>query len=432
MRDCKSHSLPGQVPLKPLLLAYACNPFHGSEEGVGWNWVKVIASFSDPWVITANFHKDDIERYRKAHPLALSNVRFVYVAERALHYRPTPGWKRIEHSVFKPLMNLAYARWLVDAFDLAATLHRKQHFDLMHQLTYVGYRFPGRLWRLGTPFVWGPIGGLENTPWRFLPQMGWYGALYYGGRNLINSAQRLLLRNPRRAFEAAGPGVIAATSGIQRQIRHRYGVESRVICEVGPPDIALPGLLPRLPGEPLRLVWSGEHLPGKALPLLLRALAKLDNGVEWRLDLLGAGPLTGRWQRLARELAIDEWCRWHGNLPREQALAVMGEGDLFIITSLKDLTSTVLLEALALGLPVICPDHCGFADVVTNDCGIKVSLRNPHQFIGDLTAAVAHLESNEAERYRLARGALHRVQAYAWEAKATAIAEIYEAVIDDS
>ncbi len=48
----------------------------------------------------------------------------------------------------------------------------------------------------------------------------------------------------------------------------------------------------------------------------------------------------------------------------------------FVITSLKDLTSTVLLEALAQGVPVICPDHCGFADVVTGECGLKIPMEH--------------------------------------------------------
>ena len=45
----------------------------------------------------------------------------------------------------------------------------------------VGYREPGYLWKIEKPFVWGPIGGLENSPWRFLPSLGIKGFMFYPG-----------------------------------------------------------------------------------------------------------------------------------------------------------------------------------------------------------------------------------------------------------
>lgn len=410
--------------MKVLVNAYACNPFSGSEEGVGWNWVKVIAGFCDPWVLVASFHRDDIEDYLRQHPDALQNVRFVYVPHKPWHYRPTPGWRRIERSMMKPVMNIAYMLWLRDACNMAGKLHATERFDLAHQLTYVGFRFPGRLWKLDVPFVWGPIGGLENTPWRFLPVLGVRGAVYYAGRNLVNSAQRLLLRSSRRAFRQAH-AVIAATSGIQKEIKRWYGVDSRVICEVGPPAGIARSINLKKKDQPLRLVWSGEHLPGKALPLLLQALACIEQRQAWHLDILGQGPLTGSWKKRSLALDVDNRCHWHGLLPRNEALDVMSRGHVFVITSLKDLTSTVLLEAMALGLPVICPDHCGFSDVVSADCGIKLPVETPAQLIADLAQSIDALCEDESRRRSLAEGALRRVGIFSWKRKAGEIEDVY-------
>jgi len=66
-------------------------------------------------------------------------------------------------------------------------LHDRVRFDVAHQLTYVGFRVPGLLWKLDTPFVWGPIGGLEQTTWALLPALGVRGALYFVARNLLNA-----------------------------------------------------------------------------------------------------------------------------------------------------------------------------------------------------------------------------------------------------
>ena len=417
--------------LKVLISAYACNPYKGSEEGVGWGWVKAIAKYHDLYVITAEFHRADIEKAIAENPAALSRVRFFYVPHKPWHYAPTPGWVRIEMSCLKPLMNLAYVTWLKDAYRLGAQLHRECHFDLVHQLTYIGYRFAGHLWKLDIPFVWGPIGGFANTPWRFLPTLGVHGAVHYGGRNIINSLQKKFLRGPKRAFLKAGQagGIIAATQDIRSQISRWYGQQSEVICEIGLPPQTADKHSKRKGGEPLRIVWSGFHYPGKGLPFLLKAVAKLPRGMNWQLSILGRGPYTGRWQRSAERLGLNGECNWLGQLPREEAISVMHQAHVLVITSIHDLTSTVLLEALSQGVPVVCPDWSGFATVVTKDCGIKVPLRTPEQFAGDLAATIMKLAQDEQERQRLAEGALLRARDYSWDEKAKKVDSIYRRAV---
>ncbi|HZY73980.1 MAG TPA: glycosyltransferase, partial [Edaphobacter sp.] len=180
---------------------------------------------------------------------------------------------------------------------------------------------------------------------------------------------------------------------------------------------------------PLVLSWSGAHLPGKALPLLLSALSTLSSGIDWRLEILGDGPCRHRWQMLAHHLGIQPRCRWHGWQTRSAALDLMRASHLFVITSLKDLTATVSLEALSLGVPVICLDHCGFADLVTPDCGIKIPLGSARQIARGLAAAITALWTSEPRRRRLSIGALARSKQYSWSAKLNQLDRIYIAAV---
>ena len=410
--------------LKVLVAAYACNPFQGSEEGVGWGWVRAIAEYHEVWVLTAAFHRRDLE-------LALSRrserhrwIHIAYVEEKPWHYRPTPVWIKVENSIAKPIMNWAYRSWLIDAFRLGRQLRREIEFDLVHQLTYVGFRFPGHLWKLGIPFIWGPIGGLENTPWRLLPCMGARGATYYAVRNIVNSIHKKFLRGPRKAFRRAD-AIIAATSSIQAEIFRWYGAQSEVICEVGMPYGAVKEFALQVPGGQLRLAWSGRHLAGKALHLLLRALAEMPEAIDWQLDIFGDGPCRTKWRRLAVSLGIESRCVWHGQLSRADAVAGLRRAHVFIITSLKDLTSTVILEALANGVPIVCPDHCGFSDVVDESCGVKLPISSVAEFQGALRRTIVELACDEVKRRRLAYGALTRSRDFSWDAKAEAIDRVY-------
>jgi glycosyltransferase involved in cell wall biosynthesis len=416
--------------MRVLVAAYACNPNKGSEEGVGWGWVKALSKHHNLWVLSAEYHRSDIENAIKVDPNLFKHVNFIFVPQRPWHYKPTRAWIYIENSVLKPLMNLAYHLWQKDAYYLAAILHRQVGFELVHQLTYVGFRFPGKLWKLNVPFVWGPIGGLENTPWRFFPELGLKGCIYHTGKNIINTLQKRILSGPKFAFKkASGGGIVAATKSIEGEILRWYGEKSEVVCEIGPPPSIATNHSIRKPGEEVKLSWSGLHVPRKALPLLLKALSNLPSEVNWRLDIMGAGGCTKKWRHLAKTLDVEKRCKWYGHLTRKEALGKVHQSHLFIITSLKDLTSTVLLEALAQGVPVICPDHCGFSDVVTGDCGLKIGIQTPRQFVNDLAAAIEMLADNEEKRRRLAVGALRRIQDYSWEKKAKKINRIYERVV---
>lgn len=406
--------------LKVLVSAYACNPYQGSEKGVGWGWVNAIAQHHEVWVITDEVHKADIEKKITEDPERYKNVHFCYI--------PRTRWLTLE-KLWPPSYLWTYQMWQKDAYKLGERLHKEIGFDLTHQLTYVGFRNPGYLWCLNIPFVWGPLGGLENTPWRFLPMLGFNGFVYYAGRNIINSLHKRFLALPRRAFQRANGGIIAATEGIRKEILKWYGLESEVICEIGPPDVIATDHSMRTPDEPLRLSWSGLHDPAKALPLLLNAVAMLPAEVNWQLDILGKGPCTRKWQKKAIKLGINNRCRWHGWIPRDEAVSVMHNSHVFVITSLKDLTSTVLIEALSQGVPVICPDHCGFQNVVTEQCGIKVSVEKPLQMVSDIAVAIRYLADNEDKRHFLANGALKRVKDFSWTKKAELVALIYEKAI---
>ncbi|MDF1700395.1 MAG: glycosyltransferase [Planctomycetota bacterium] len=413
--------------MKVLLSAFACDPARGSEDAVGWGWARAIARHHEVHVITAAFQRERIEAWLGDHPGDDVGMTFHYVPPRRFHYRPTPRWTRIENSALKPLMNLAYAQWMRDAGTLARSLDEEHDYDLVHLVTYVGYRFPGTYYRMGKPFVWGPIGGLENTPWRFLPRLGLYGGAYHAVRNVINGVQRRMLPSVRRAMRSTDL-VIAATSGIRRQVERCYRRPAEVVCEVGLPGEIAQGPTRRAPGEPLRIAWSGLHLPRKALPFLLEALARLPAAEAIELRVLGRGPCTKAWRARADALGVSGRVRWTGWIPREDALAEMRAAHVFVITSVEDLTSTVLVEALGHGLPVVCAEACGFGDVVDASCGITIPLTTPEAFVAGLAAAIATLAGDEERRRELARGALRRARDFTWDAKADRLASLYDDV----
>ncbi|HNC14232.1 MAG TPA: glycosyltransferase family 4 protein [Cyclobacteriaceae bacterium] len=405
--------------LKVLVSAYACSPYKGSEPGVGWGFVSELSKYHDLWVIVEEEKfRTDIEKFLKINPNQLGSVRFFFI------HKQRNRWLR---KLWPPSYYRYYRRWHQDAYRLAVQLHQEIGFDLAHQLTMVGFREPGYLWKLDIPFVWGPIGGMGLFPWRFVPIVGSMGAFYYLGYNLFNSIHMRFLRRPRLAAMVAGSGLIAMNKENQIGIYQYYGMPSEVCIPVGPPDVVVDTIVKRVISEPLRIVWSGLHIHRKALNLALYALSSLPLDIKWEFHILGDGILKKKWQQYAYKMGISQRCIFYGQVSRDVVLEVMKLAHVHLMTSLREGTPTVIVEGFSFGLPTVCLDCSGMSDMVDNSCGIKIPVTTPSDVINAIARAIEQLARNEEKRQVLAHGALQRVRDFAWEEKARVIDRIYRA-----
>ena len=108
----------------------------------------------------------------------------------------------------------------------------------------------------------------------------------------------------------------------------------------------------------------------------------------------------------------------------------MGRGHVMLITTLYDLTSTVTVEALAKGLPIVCLDHCGLAEVVDEKSGIKVPVTTPKRVVNGIAGAIEILAKDERRRQTLAHGALYKAAAFSWQTKIQSLDQIYQRRIE--
>ncbi len=121
--------------------------------------------------------------------------------------------------------------------------------------------------------------------------------------------------------------------------------------------------------RPLKLVWSGMITPGKALYILIEALIKIKD-FNFQLTIIGDGDLRNQMHRLSTPI-LEKVC-WTGWVSKEKAMEIVKHSDLLIHTSLKEGTPHSILEAIGMGIPVICHDTCGMGVVVNNNNGFKM------------------------------------------------------------
>jgi glycosyltransferase involved in cell wall biosynthesis len=406
--------------LRVLILAYACGPDSGSEPEVGWRRVTQAARYFDVWVICEKREFEaDIRRHLNEHG-SMPHVRF--------HFVPRPGWRSLWEHAPRSLFYVLYNLWHRRAFRLARRLHERIRFDLVHQLTMCGYREPGYLWKLGPPFVWGPVGGTQDYPWPLLPAAGPIAAVSEGLRSLVNALQFRLSPRVRRVAQKAAV-VVTANSRGDRLFRRVHGIATVKELDVGADELRAPKPRTKRDVGPLRLLWMGSLIWRKALHLLIEALALLPEAVDYELTVLGAGPREASLRRLARQRGVEWNILWPGRVPHKQAMEACERADVLAFTSCRDTCGSEVIEALNRGLPVICLDHQGAGDLVTERCGVKVPVGRFADVAAGLRDAIVSLDRDRGKLRDLSRGALERAAEFLWEKKGDKMARIYRRAV---
>jgi glycosyltransferase involved in cell wall biosynthesis len=116
------------------------------------------------------------------------------------------------------------------------------------------------------------------------------------------------------------------------------------------------------PRSPVRFLFVGQLIERKRLEVLIQSLGEL-TGSDFRLAVIGAGPLDGPMRALAASV-LPGRVDWLGRQPMEAAQAHMARADCLVLPSRHDGWGAVVSEALMAGTPVICSDACGAAGVV--------------------------------------------------------------------
>lgn len=179
----------------------------------------------------------------------------------------------------------------------------------------------------------------------------------------------------------------------------------------------------------MQLVWCGILEARKSLHLVLRAMAALPEGTSCKLHVIGDGAERKEWQSLAEGLGLGRSVEWHGRVTHAEAQGLMSAGHALIHSSVKEGTPHVVLEAMALGMPVICHDACGMGVAVDGTCGLKVPMRDPATSVSGFRDAILRLCNEPALLTKLSQGALERASLLTWDNKVKQVAATYQHIL---
>lgn len=145
----------------------------------------------------------------------------------------------------------------------------------------------------------------------------------------------------------------------------------------------------------VQFLTVGRFVEKKGLLTLLDAFALAREGhPHLHLTLVGDGPLQAQVQRAVERLGLSGHVDLPGFLPHAEVSRAMRMADVFVLPSEvaasgdKEGTPTVLMEAMATGLPVIATHHAGIPEVVDH---LQSGLLVPERDVVALASAIARL-----------------------------------------
>ena len=408
--------------MKILISAYACSPYQGSEAGVGWNFIYGLAQHHllTVFVEEEKFKSDITDWLARDKNSHMQKVDFIFIKKKR---------NRRLRKIWPPSYYYYYKKWHQSVYDYVRKNLIIEDYDLTHQLTMVGFREPGFLWKLEIPFVWGPVGGGGYFPMKFLPSLGKRGFFFYLAYNIINYLHAKYLRRPKFAAKIADSGFIAATKENSVFFEKHWKSKSVIIPEVGLYIETIPQSHLRISlnkkHQVINVVWCGQLIPRKGLIHALDAICLLKKRNRVHLHIVGGGELHKDLQRYSRDLGLASIVTFHGEVARSDAVKLMKECDIALITSLRDLTSTVLLEYLSVGKPVIAPRHCGFVDILDDSCGYLIPLKSPMQFSRTIANILDKIVDDPKELYGKSISAKQKAEEHNWQNKIAYLNDIY-------
>ncbi|MGC9219277.1 MAG: glycosyltransferase, partial [Athalassotoga sp.] len=129
----------------------------------------------------------------------------------------------------------------------------------------------------------------------------------------------------------------------------------------------------------------------KGFKLLINAISKLDQ--RFSLTIVGDGPQKEELRSLVNELKLENKVSFTGSLDRISVLNKLTESDIFVSASKIETFGIAILEALAVGLPVVTYDNGGVRDFMTDSCGIIVNEYTTEAFVKAINDLVNNLDN---------------------------------------
>lgn len=400
-----------------LISAYACEPNKGSEPEVGWQWVLNIAKVHEVWVLTKENNRETIEPYLNcAKDIPVNNIHFVYVGLP----KSFTFWKKGNRG-----MRPYYYMWQRKAYKVAKELHCQVNFDLVHSVTFVSLTQPCFMYKLGIPFVWTVAGG-ENISQEINYPMKAKERLY----EIIRKLGQVLSKyswNTLRSLRSAKL-ILAATNETLELIPDWCKEKVIVTSAIGIEKKQK--IKEYKDNNEVKVLLCGKFTYLKGVDIGIKAVLEvIEEYPNAKFVILGDGPREKQYKEMCKKYLGDRII-FMSKVPHEEMYEFYSKYDILLNTALRDSGCLTAMEAMSVGLPVVCIDTGGVKEMTESEFAVKVAPCKYEKLVHELAKGISNLIQDEKKRKQFGIKAYnHMNKKYLYENKALWLLDKYEKII---
>lgn len=403
-----------------LATTYAVNPYKGSEDGMGWNFICQIARYNKVIAVTRENNQEAIEKYMSENPsLLYDNITFLYF--------DLPYWMRFWKKGSRGAM-LYY--WMWQWYIVGFISKQSLHFDIVHNVNFHNDWTPSYLWKLGKPLVWGPIGHHPLIPSQYLSpyskkyllkdRMTWLVKKYFWQVSISLSTTKTKAAHILCMNESVAP-----TLGLHSE---QYSICPSVATE----DFGKPA---KSHNKKFTIISAGRLVPLKGFDLTISAFASFLQQLSpiektnTQLIIIGSGPESTLYKNMVKDLNIESYVSFIPWIAREELMKIYQTSSAFMFPSHEG-AGMVVAEALSFGLPVICLNNCGPGEFIDPSCGIAINEGAYQETVVSLGNALHQLYLDNELRDKMSLAARHKYEtSFHWDRRGEHLHSIYNQIV---
>lgn len=315
-------------------------------------------------------------------------------------------WEDLANGAIIENLRSRPSRWLqVGPFVLAEAIHlrrlvRRHRPDVIHLHWVIPQGLAALLSARNTPWVVTTLGGdvyaLNDPVARRLK------------RAVLRRARAVTTMNADMRDRLVEAGAAPDTTSVQV-----LGADLAAIRAAGAGETRIAG----------RILFVGRMVEKKGLAVLIEAVRRLPDGIDWSLQVAGDGPLRAELEVRAEGLPVE----FSGSASREELARAYARSSVMVVPSVpaasgdQDGLPTVLLEAMGSGCTIVASDLPGIDDALEH--GVT-GLLVPPADAEKLAGALAEVLTDAARSADLGRAAAARSDDFGVEACARRFVEI--------
>lgn len=332
---------------------------------------------------------------------------------------------KLFHYRIEDLIFLQMVHWItqIQAKKLVKRLIKNQDVDIVFQPSPITPKGLNFMYNLGVPVVLGPLAGGVDFPPAFRYMDSKFAIVSVTLGRLFSHILHRIIPGKLKAETLIVANPLAKESlpvGYQGKIYQV--IESGVDLDIWKPRKQQQNN----PGEAVRFVYLGRFVDWKGIQFLIDAFKQVVNETNAVLELVGDGELRQDLENKVADLGLENNVNFRGWMKREQASKLLCECDVFVMPSLREAGGNAVLEAMALGLPVIATKWAGPANTLHPDCGIWVEPTSVEAFVNGFSEAMIKLAIEPELRHQMGQAGPKRVLTnyFDWDSKVDRIIEI--------